>query len=493
MNKNKLSLTIGMAVASTLILAGCGGSSSSDNESTAAEELSRDHDEREFIIDVASLGAFQTNTLTGEEGANQVVQDASRYAGIYEGIQGNAGYTVEIPENWDGKLIMWTRGFSDDGVLGANPPTMAFRNAVLAAGYAWAASTYSADYYDVRAAIEDTNKLALNFSQIIADNHDVPVAEVTQRLIAGNSLGGHTAAAAVEQETIDRAQFSVAYEGSMPLCQAEQNEFYWLGDYARVAQELAGQGDEPHENFQDLRDLIEAELFVFDENGDNTWQPQSGAGENLKGIAMNLTGGERPVFDQGFVFAGGALQNVVLDTGGADGTISGILARNFYDNQDREYRWTDGEITQAEEEFNDSITRVSADPNVNPLRDDGVRWLPLVKGEISVPVLTLHTLGDFFVPFRHQQLFRNRVEENGNGDLLVQRAIRAPGHCDFSAEEITTATEDFLDWVNNDVVPEGDDVISPETVSDPQYGCDHTENGSRAQERAFFGVPACEV
>ena len=32
-------------------------------------------------------------------------------------------------------------------------------------------------------------------------------------------------------------------------------------------------------------------------------------------------------------------------------------------------------------------------------RRDGLRWIPQVNGEISIPVVSIHTLGDLFVPF----------------------------------------------------------------------------------------------
>ena len=41
-----------------------------------------------------------------------------------------------------------------------------FHGWLIQQGYAWAASSYSKNYYDVRAGVEDTNKLALNFNAI---------------------------------------------------------------------------------------------------------------------------------------------------------------------------------------------------------------------------------------------------------------------------------------------------------------------------------------
>lgn len=234
-----------------------------------------------------------------------------------------------------------------------------------------------------------------------------------------------------------------------------------------------------------------AQLFALDGNSVD-WDQPNEAGERLKTIAMNLTGGERPIFYD-FGFPNPALQGAVLGSGGSSGDVTGILARNIYDNVGREYRWTDSDpISVDEENFNDQIERVSADPNVNPLRGDGVRWIPLVLGDFDVPVLTLHTLGDFYVPFRHQQLYRERAEDNGAESLLVQRAIRAPGHCDFTGTEISTALVDWLTWVNGGTKPGGDEVLDPAVVADPDYGCQFTVNDG-TQGRAGLGLPSCSL
>ncbi len=439
------------------------------------QALVREHDSRAFTV--SSDLAF--DALGG----------AAAYWGTYEGIQGDAAYTAEFPAEWNGGVIMYTHGFRGTGsVVTPEVPNLAFRSTALSLGYAWAASSYSANFYDVRAAIEDTNRLALELTDYLARDWSVNHGKVGQYLIAGVSMGGHAAAAAVERETMETARYKVAYEGALPMCQAEQNQFNWLGDYPRVAMELAGLGHLPYENFQQLLPEILGELFVAT-SGQNAFVPANEAGQRLKDIAMNLTGGERPIFDEGFATPG--LQFAVLGTGGRDGTVTGILAKDIYDNTDRVYRWTDGvRFTGQERAFTAKVGRFRADRGVNPVRDDGVRWLPLVHGDFDVPVLTMHTLGDFFVPFVHQQLYRKGAEANGNGDNLVQRAIRAPGHCGFSGTEFSTALVDLVNWVNLGEKPDGDEVLDPAVVADDQYGCVHTINDRSTPGRA--SLPQCD-
>lgn len=485
---------------SAIVLSGClssgGGSSSRDDDETAPPEMTREHDDRTFSVVEKTFAA-----LPG----------ADIYFGTYDGLQGEAAYAFEAPTDWDGGgLVMWARGYGGEGEnLPTVEPPLPWRATVLAHGYAWASSSYSANFYDARAGIEDTNKLALNVLDYVEYDHGVTFDEPSTYLISGASLGGHVAAAAVDKENMERTEFKVPYAGAAPFCQSEQNQFQWLGDYPRVMMELAGYGEEDFSRFQELvgeyqdfdgvpiltkpGPIVDA-LFNTNALGMPDWtSPKNEAAQQLIGIAQNLTGGTRPLFMHGFA---GPLQSIVLGTGGSAGDINGILALNGYGNQDQEYRWTtDAEPTAEEIEFNERIDRVSADPDANLPREDGVRWIPLVNGEFDVPVLTMHTLGDFYVPFRHQQLYRERAEEHGNEDLLVQRAIRAPGHCDFSATEMSEAVNDWLTWTKGGPKPAGDEVMDPDVVADPAYGCEFTRGFIPAEgdNTSRDGLPGCPL
>lgn len=461
-------------VAAVTLLAAC---------AVAPQSGVREHDSRQFVP-ATDIG-FEAQT------------GARAFYGTYDGLQGRAVYAAEFPDGWDGDgLVMFAHGYRGTGdTLAISVPSAAFREAVLEAGYAWAASSYSANYYDVRAGIEDTNKLALELPELLQRDWNTQVAQPGQYLIAGSSLGGHTAAAAVERENMRRTLYPVAYAGAAPFCQAEQNQFQWLGDYARVAQTLAGYGHVPYSSFQELYGRIDdtsqefvpgpliTNLFIIDpQTGQSTWEPAGRDGERLMLIAMHLTGGDRPVFEHGFR---SRFQNTVLSSGGDNGTVRGVLDRNIYDNTDRVYQWTSGaELTAEELAFNQSMPRVSAALGANSPRDDGVRWLPEIHGDFDVPVLTMHTLGDFYVPFRHQQLYLEGARRHGKADNLVQRAIRAPGHCDFSPDETKAALRDWITWVNGGARPAGDDMLTAEVIADDQYGCTFT-----TPDRS--GIPAC--
>jgi hypothetical protein len=72
--------------------------------------------------------------------------------------------------------------------------------------------------------------------------------------------------------------------------------------------------------------------------------------------------------------------------------------------------------------------------------------------------------------------------------LLVQRAIRAPSHCDFTYQEQVEAMAAMLQWDQQGIKPAGDEVVNPRVVANPSYGCQFTRNDG-TQNRT--SLPAC--
>ena len=260
----------------------------------------------------------------------------------------------------------------------------------------------------------------------------------------------------------------------MPACGVVgggDTEFNYLLNFTFAAQKIADMGPTMFPNTDFDQESIDAVLWETVPSFTQQGVPTE-AGQRLEDVARQLSGGDRPVFEEGFR---GGYYNVVMGTGGRDGTVNGILARNLSGNQGVTYNFDNDPTASSVDEtaFNESILRVSADPNANPARSDGVRWIPRVNGEFNVPVVTLHGLGDLYVPFVHEQVYRQRADANGSGDMLVQRAVRAPGHCDFTQAERQEAFDAMIDWEQNSVKPAGDDV-SRTAVADADYGCQFT-------------------
>ena len=109
---------------------------------------------------------------------------------------------------------------------------------------------------------------------------------------------------------------------------------------------------------------------------------------------------------------------------------------------------------------------------------------PAHHGTPPVPVLSIHTTGDLFVPIEMEQHYAREVRANGLDHLLVQRAIRDIGHCTFTAKEIENAYSDLFAWVEEGVVPAGEDLIGD--ISSPSLGCDFTVGSGGSGLRGFL-------
>ena len=450
------------AVSAATFLAACGG-----GDDAPVPEEKRAHDTRVFTAD-ATPTTFAA--MAAAPGDAVDMGSTSRWAGVLNG----SGYRVEVPANWNGKLVMYTHGFAGTGAA-LSVGNVAIRRHLIQNGYAWAASSYSKNYYDVRAGVEDTNALALEFNKIATKNART-LAAPTRTYITGFSMGGHIAGAAIEDEAKATAINKVNYNGAVPMC-GVMGDTALFDQFAAIqvtAQALAGFANHPTDKFTDIIGPVTAALFT---SFPSPAAPQAQitttpAGAKFASVLKNITGGERPMFTQGLQF-GGSFANIWGSLGG-DGTITGILNKNILDTNAFLYT-IDGDVAGSTA-LNASAQKLTAAADANRLRTDGLRWIPKANGEFKIPVVSIHTLGDLFVPFSMQQVYQKRVAAKGNSTWLVQRAIRGASHCDFTIAEQVDAFEAMIKWERDGVKPSGDDVVTPATVAASTYGCTFTKN-----------------
>ncbi len=454
-----------------LVLSGCGGG----GDDPVPEET-RPQDSRTFVPPTATTFAAL--------GGSAVVTD--RWAGVLNG----AGYQIEVPATWNGKLVMWAHGYAGTGAnLQANSiPIM--RRYLLDNGYAWASSSYTKNYYDVRVGVEDTNALALNFNAI-ASARGRTLATPTKYFISGISMGGHITSAAIEAEAASYANNKVKYSGAVPMCGVvgDTELFNYFAGYQVSMQQLAGFPitSFPTTDFAILAPVIRSALWTTFPTSSAVVGVTNAQGDKLKNIMSYLSGGPRPFFNEGF--ANSSNQGNLFASLGGDGTISGILTKNVLDTTALFYKVdaSSSTTTALDTSFNNSAFKITPAADANRLRSDGLRWIPLTSGDISVPVVTIHTLGDLFVPFKMEQVYRQRTVAKGTDKWLVQRAIRDVGHCAFTAAEGTAAFDAMIQWEAGGPKPAGDDVLTPAVIADPKYGCTFTNNTPSAED---FTAPA---
>jgi hypothetical protein len=221
------------------------------------------------------------------------------------------------------------------------------------------------------------------------------------------------------------------------------------------------------------------------------------AGQAWAGVVQQRSGGTRPGFASAFAywssFGFAPLTDVPFLFGlypGLSGGTAGIAPGNVTDNRFTLYRIEDarGWPTPAERALNRAVLRIA--PTAGPSR--GLDGLPKVFGDPRIPVLTLHTIGDLFVPFSMEQYYAARVAAHGQSRLLVQRAIRGVGHCDFTQAELRAGFSDLVSWVRRGDRPAGDRVLDRRSVASPTFGCRFTDQ-TPGTHVGFVAATACPV
>jgi hypothetical protein len=384
---------------------------------------------------------------------------------VLQGVHDHAAFDIEVPPHWNGSLVMWAHGYrGDTHVLTVDPPGYGLRQRLLDQGYAWAASSYYDNDYDVRAGVLNTRDLADHFRHTIG--------KPRRTFIAGVSMGGHVTARSIEQ-------YPGFYDAALPMCGVvgDHELFDFFLDFQLVAQDLAGVPAYPIPP-----DYATVAVPRIKERLGLTAGPDltNELGRQFRSIFVNLTGGERPGGQAAFAYWRDFLFNLAApDTGGSLAKAPQRVATNL------DTTYSPGTPVNVDA----TVLRVApADPVSR--RTQRLTEVPSVSGRIDVPVLSLHDLGDAFVPFSMEQYYRADVTAHGRPWLLVQRAIRAVGHCEFSPAEVGAAWDDLVRWERTGARPAGDDVADPAVVADPAFGCRFSDRSVQGTgTRPLF--PAC--
>ena len=206
------------------------------------------------------------------------------------GVQGGAGYRIEVPANWNGELVLYAHGFRGGGLelTVSNPP---IRRYLIEHGFAWAASSYATNGYDVTQGVKDMHDLGTRFNGLVANPSRV--------YFTGTSMGGHITGVAIEQ-------YRNAYDGAMPMCgvMGDNKLFDYFTDNHLAAHALTGL-DVPFPFPANYSTTIVPQLrTLFGDAAPLTVPATCRLGLKYAGVVENLSGGDRPMFDPAFRFSG---------------------------------------------------------------------------------------------------------------------------------------------------------------------------------------------
>jgi pimeloyl-ACP methyl ester carboxylesterase len=365
-------------------------------------------------------------------------------AKAYFGRLGGSIYQIEMPDNWNGRLVLYMHGFWDF------PPELtvkapAIRGYLIRNGFALGASSFSSGSLVPGLAADETAALWDLFVQRFG--------RPERTYVMGESMGGGAA-------TLSAERYPDRYDGALGLSSMAGSTpaVGFMGDFFVAGAFVAGVTQADFDSTP-IEELIDSRILPTLE--DET------AHDLFEAIVIDMTGGPRPLDNEGF-------QEREMPNWEFAETAIGA---GVFDNRETVYRL--GPLSDvSSEEFNAAAIRVTAGDVLETLTAGQE-----ISGDIKMPLLTLHTTGDLFVPISHQQVLRHKVEAAGRGNLLVQRAVRAAGHFAFTNAEWISGLEALIAWVEEGVKPEGEDLLVD----------DLSEAGGRFTLAPRLGSPEAEA
>jgi len=354
---------------------------------------------------------------------------AKAFFGQYDG----GLYRIEIPENWNGELVLYAHGYAPN--TGTNGSTLRVGNSpvrehLIQNGYAWAASSYRCNGYVPGQGLLDTMALTDLFTK--TNNGRVP-----QRVyLTGTSMGGHIT-------LLGMHEFPTTFAGGLAMCPAGPELFDFFAATAGAAEVITG--------VQLKLDTMQADLAKMN---DILGKPPdyTEKGRQLASVEIQISGGPRPFAAEGLA-SGGRFA----------GNISGAALAGSTTPTNRAAMTThikyaiDDDLGLTADALNKGARRKAIDAAFRNPKGPYDEVVPF-DGKLERPVLTMHGTGDLFVPIFLEQVLKRAVEASGKQQLLTQRIYRIAGHCGFSQPEMIRAFDDLTTWVKQGTKPEGDEV-----------------------------------
>lgn len=438
---------------------------------------------------------FNGATYTGP--FTPIANGSGQLSQVWTGIAPDgAAYRIEVPPDWNGTLVMFAHGFRGTGnVVWVDEPQL--RQYFVDHGFAWAASSYAMNGYDPGDGVVDTHDLLEAFPSVTG-------LHAQQVIMSGLSMGGEITVAEIEAY---KGQFA----GAMPYCGVLGGNGlfdYYLGANVTAAAltgatitypttVAAGQAYAPT-----YQSVVQSELPALGitpnpaTGGQTFTNDFTKTGSLWADTVEQLSGGTRPGFQSAIdywdSFGFAPLTHIPFLFGlypGLNGGTLGFANGSVAGNKDTFYTFSDNPLSMLPQEIalnraalRVPVTATSSADALSPAE------LPIIHGDPGIPVLSIHGIGDLFVPFSMDQRYDELMILHGEGNLFVDRAIREVTHCGYTTSELSAGFSALVSWINTGVRPAGDDILNPRAVSSPLFGCRFTDPTPGVHPQ-FVGVP----
>lgn len=354
-----------------------------------------------------------------------------------DGIQeSGAKYRICMPNlgnpPWNGDLVVYAHGYvafyrevgipEDQMSLPGAPFTI--DQIINSMGYAFATTSYYTNGLAVRPALSDLVDLV----DIFIAAHSVP----STTLIAGVSEGGLITTLAVEKHPD-------VFDGGLAMC----------GPYGGFNRQISHYGD-----FRVIFDYFFPGLMPGVPITIPTWLIEQWETSYYTDTILPVITdpANAPLIDQLLQVTGAA--PFKFDPPTSTNSIERLLWYNVYATMDgreklggQPYSNLDRIYSGSydDEALNAGVWRTEAD--ISTL--DEIEKYYDTTGVLTSPLVTLHTTGDFLVPYDTVALFRVKTMVADNVSMHKHFRVERYGHCSFEMLEILEAFSALVEMVNN--------------------------------------------
>ena len=399
----------------------------------------------------SAVGAGQT-TIEAASGAIKgsttlTVTAAQKH--ITGTLPDGATYVIDVPAKWNGTLLLYSHGYVAPGSSNPardvhDPLTGGY---MLAAGYALAGSSYATTGWAVQQAIPD------QISTL--DAFETAVGTPTKTIAWGHSLGGQITAGLVQE-------YPSRFNAALPMCgglaggvgiwnQALDAEFAFNTLLAGGSLQVVDITD-PGTNYTNAEAFLstaqttkagKARIALAAALGDTPgWytptSPEPSPTAYTTREANQFSWLQNVDFE--FLFA----YRAELEAR-AEGNPSFNTGVNYETQLEHSVDYAEVEALytaaglnlDADLETLTKAARISANPAALTYLSDNI----IYNGQLTIPVLTMHTTGDGLSSVQNEKAYSTVVGEAKDSALLKETFVHRAGHCEFTPAETITAMQ----------------------------------------------------
>lgn len=405
-------------------------------------------------LGTTAAGALEANSPVPSACPTNVADIATCWTGQDDN---GAFYAIAVPHEWNESLVVHSHGGPDLG--DASDPARSVEDldrwsVMVEEGYAWVGSSYRRGGYGTQMAAIDTESARKVFVDAFG--------EPRHTLLHGQSWGGNVAAKVAETYGNDESR---PYDGVLltnGVLAGGTRGYDYRVDLRVVYQYYCRNHPRPSEvqyplwmglrpgstmTSAGLRSRLQECTGYQSEPTERTAQQQ----QNLDDILAVTKIPERTL-ESHLRFATFTFRDIVSNRLGG---------RNPFGNQTIRYTGSHDDAA-----LNEGVERFSPDPRA--VRD--LAFDSDLTGDVHLPVVTMHAIGDPTAFIEHESAYRDSVTGAGNGEHLVQAFTREAEHSTLSASGYATVVDALHTWVETGTKPTSSTIAATCAAHDADHG-----------------------